>query len=81
MEVLGAWNPKERNSVSGFHSDKDMQREVLDVNRAAAYLGVSTSFIHNLVAPRSLVHYKPGGRVTFNSTDLDQFVDASAGHV
>jgi excisionase family DNA binding protein len=51
--------------------------KLLDVNRAAAYLGVSTSFVRNLVAQRSLVHYKLGGRVMFRRTDLDQFVDES----
>jgi len=49
--------------------------KILDVNRAASYLGVSTSFIRTLVAQRSLVHYKLGGRVMFRRTDLDQFVD------
>jgi excisionase family DNA binding protein len=48
---------------------------LFDVNRAASYLGVSTSFIRNLVAQRSLVHYKLGGRVMFRRKDLDQFVD------
>jgi len=39
--------------------------KMLDVNRAAGYLGVLTSFIRNLVARRSVVHYKLGGRVMF----------------
>ena len=51
--------------------------KLLDVNRAASYLGVSTSFIRNLVSQRSLVHYKLGGRVMFRRTDLDKFVDES----
>ena len=51
--------------------------KLLDVNRAASYLGVSTSFIRSLVAQRSLVHYKLGGRVMFRRTDLDKFVDDS----
>ena len=51
--------------------------KLLDVNRAAAYLGVSTSFIRNLVSQRTLVHRKLGGRVMFRSADLDQFVDES----
>ena len=57
-------------------SDAD-DPKLLDVNRAASYLGVSTSFIRNLVAQRSLVHYKLGGRVMFRRTDLDKFVDES----
>ena len=42
--------------------------KVLDVNRAASYLGVSASFIRRLVAERRLVHYKVGGRVMFRRT-------------
>ncbi|HEY4912760.1 MAG TPA: helix-turn-helix domain-containing protein [Candidatus Dormibacteraeota bacterium] len=57
-------------------SDAD-DPKLLDVNRAASYVGVSTSFIRNLVAQRSLVHYKLGGRVMFRRTDLDKFVDES----
>jgi excisionase family DNA binding protein len=47
---------------------------MLDVNRAASYLGVSTSLIRNLVAQRRVVHYKLGGRVMFRREDIDQFV-------
>jgi excisionase family DNA binding protein len=49
--------------------------KMLDVNRAANYLGVSTSFIRNLVAQRRVVHYKLGGRVMFRREDIDRFVD------
>lgn len=49
--------------------------KMLDVNRAASYLGVSTSFIRNLVAQRNVVHYKLGGRVMFRREDIDRFVD------
>jgi len=57
-------------------SDAD-DSKLLDVNRAASYLGVSTSFIRNQVAQRTVVHYKLGGRVMFRRTDLDKFVDES----
>jgi len=49
--------------------------KMLDVNRAASYLGVSPSFIRNLVAQRSMVHFKLGGRVMFRREDIDRFVD------
>jgi excisionase family DNA binding protein len=49
--------------------------KMLDVNRAASYLGVSTSFIRNLVAQRRVVHYKLGGRVMFRGEDLHRFVE------
>ncbi len=54
---------------------KDDESKMMDVNRAATYLGVSTSFIRNLVAQRTVVHYKLGGRVMFRREDIDQFVD------
>jgi transcriptional regulator with XRE-family HTH domain len=41
-------------------------RKLLDVNAAADYLRVSTSFIRMLVAQRSVVHYKLSGRVMSN---------------
>lgn len=49
--------------------------KLLDVRAAANYLGVSTSFIRNLVAQRSVVHYKVGGRLLFRIEDIDQLVD------
>jgi|GEM_PF-1720432 excisionase family DNA binding protein len=49
--------------------------KMLDVKGAACYLGVSSSFIRNLVAQRSVVHYKLGGRVMFRREDIDRFVD------
>lgn len=49
--------------------------KLLDVNAAAGYLGVATSFVRNLVAGRRVVHYKINGRVMFKREDLDQFVD------
>jgi excisionase family DNA binding protein len=48
---------------------------MLDVHRAATYLGVSVRFIRRLVAERRLVHYKVGVRVMFRRMDLDQFID------
>ena len=51
------------------------ERKMLDVNRAAQYLGVSATFIRRLVAERRLVHYKVGGRVMFRGADLEQFID------
>jgi excisionase family DNA binding protein len=51
------------------------ESKLLDVNRAARYLGVSTGFIRNQVAERRMVHYKLGGRVMFRREDIDQFVD------
>ena len=64
--------------VPGPQSSSDADEpKLLDVTRAASYLGVSTSFIRNLVAQRNVVHYKLGGRVMFRRIDLDKFVDES----
>lgn len=49
--------------------------KMLDVSRAASYLGVSAGFIRKLIARRSVVHYKLGGRVMFRQDDIDRFVD------
>jgi excisionase family DNA binding protein len=49
--------------------------KLLDVGGAANYLGVSTSFVRNLVAQRTVVHCKLGGRVMFRRQDIDQFID------
>jgi excisionase family DNA binding protein len=54
-----------------------LDSNLLDVDAAAAYLGVSTSFIRSLVAQRGIVHYKLGRRVMFRRIDLDLFVDAA----
>ena len=51
------------------------ESKTMDVNQAAAYLGVSASFLRRLVAERRVVHYKVGGRVMFRREDIDQFVD------
>jgi excisionase family DNA binding protein len=48
---------------------------VLDVNQAAGYLGVSPSFIRRLAYERRLVHYKVGSKVRFRRTDLEQFIE------
>jgi excisionase family DNA binding protein len=56
-------------------SSKTEDPTMLDVNRAASYLGVSTSLIRNLVAQRRVVHYKLGGRVMFRREDINQFVE------
>jgi excisionase family DNA binding protein len=49
--------------------------KMLDVNGAANYLGMSTSFVRNLVVQRSVPHYKLGKRVMFRREDIDRFVD------
>ena len=49
--------------------------ELLDVQGAASYLGVSTGAVRNLVGQRSVEHYKIGRRVMFRREDIDRYVD------
>lgn len=49
--------------------------KLLDVEGAAKYLGVKVSSIRNLIAQRSVVHYKVGRRAMFKREDIDQFVE------
>jgi excisionase family DNA binding protein len=49
--------------------------QVVDVNGAAAYVGVPVSLIRRLVAERRVVFYKVGRRVMFRRADLDQFIE------
>jgi excisionase family DNA binding protein len=60
---------------AGAAPTRPEEPKLLDVKGAATYLGVSTSFVRNLVAQRTVVHYKLGGRVMFRRDDLDQFID------
>jgi excisionase family DNA binding protein len=48
---------------------------ILDVNQAAGYLGVSPTFIRRLAYERRLVHYKVGSKVRFRRTDLEKFIE------
>jgi excisionase family DNA binding protein len=49
--------------------------QVVDVNGAAAYVGVPISLIRRLVAERRVVFYKVGRRVMFRKSDLEQFIE------
>jgi excisionase family DNA binding protein len=49
--------------------------QVIDVNGAAAYIGVPISLIRRLVAERRVVFYKVGRRVMFRKADLDEFIE------
>lgn len=50
--------------------------ELLDVDGAASYLGVSVAFIRRLVHERRIRYYKLGKFVRFRAADLDAFVEA-----
>lgn len=51
--------------------------EVLDVARAAAYLGVKESFVRRLVLEKRVRYYKVGRLLRFRSADLDALLAAA----
>lgn len=50
---------------------------LLDIEQAAARLGVTTRFIRRLVEQRRVPFYKVGKFVRFDAADLDEFVNRS----
>lgn len=51
-------------------------RPPLDIEGAAAYLGVTVRFLRGLVAERRITHYKVGRLLRFAPDDLDAFLSA-----
>lgn len=79
METLPAAPGKRLRSGGGGvvrHDDRADGEPLLDVERAAAYLGVSQPFVRRLVLERRVRYYKVGKFVRFRSADLDVFVNA-----
>lgn len=49
-------------------------KEVLDIDEAACYLGLSKSRTYHLLKDRELPHYKnASGKVSFKKTELDEW--------
>jgi excisionase family DNA binding protein len=47
----------------------------LNVEEAAAFLGLKPSYVYNLVFSRKLAAYKPGGKLLFfKVSDLEKYV-------
>ncbi|MGV9681000.1 excisionase family DNA-binding protein [Nocardia sp. NPDC003482] len=51
----------------------DIEPGYVDVEGAAAYLGVGVRFIRRLVAERRVRFYKVGGHVRFKVADLEEY--------
>ena len=52
-----------------------MQKEILSVDEAAAFLGMKKSYLYKLTMARKLPHYKPMGKmVYFRKTELEQWL-------
>ena len=49
---------------------------LLDIDAAAARLGVNVRYMRHLVEHRALTHYKVGALLRFDPADLDAFVTA-----
>lgn len=52
----------------------DQHRRPLDVNEAAAYLGVTARWVRRAVAERRIPHLKVGRYVRFDQEDLDAYL-------
>lgn len=50
-------------------------KEVLNSNEAAAYMGVSKSYLYKLTMRREIPHYKPTGKMCyFNRLELENWL-------
>ena len=52
-----------------------LQKEILNINEAAKYLGISKSHLYKLTSGGEIPYYKPGGKlVYFNRKELDEWI-------
>ena len=61
------------------HSEAIMDKEILTTAEAAAYISRTPGAIRNLVLRRAIPHRKPGGRLIFLRSELDQWLDTAPG--
>ena len=55
-----------------------MDKDVLTLNEASEYLGVSRSYLYKLTSGRAIKHYKPTGKkIYFKKEDLDDFLTSN----
>lgn len=50
------------------------QKELMTVEEASIYLGFKESYIYQLTSGKKIPFYKPGHKVFFKKTDLDEWV-------
>lgn len=48
--------------------------DIMDVKQLSVYLGVSERWIHDRVKNKSIPHYKLGGNLKFNLTDISKWL-------
>jgi len=51
-------------------------RRLLDVDAAAAHLGVNRRYVRRMVNERRIRHFKVGALVRFDEAELDAYLDA-----
>lgn len=53
-------------------------KQVLTINEASEYMGISKSMLYKLCASKEIPYYKPTGRFNyFDRTELDEWIKAS----
>ncbi len=51
------------------------QKEIMNLQEAKTYLGVSDSLLYKLTSTNKITHYKPGGKILyFKKEDLDAWM-------
>jgi excisionase family DNA binding protein len=51
------------------------QKEILTIEEAVDFLGLSKSRLYKMTSNKEIPHYKPGGKVTYlKRTDLEEWV-------
>ena len=53
-----------------------MDKEILLINEAAAFLRVSATTLRRYIASRQIAFYKLKGKILFRRLDLERFLDS-----
>lgn len=57
---------------------KKLIKEVLTSDEAAAYMGISKSYLYKLTMKKQIPHYKPMGKICyFNRVELEQWLQTN----
>jgi excisionase family DNA binding protein len=51
-----------------------MEKQTIDVNEAATYLGISKDLIYILVRKKEIPHFRIGQRILFRKITLDSWI-------
>jgi len=67
-----------RPTIPGSGRDGDdgrRERRLIDLSDAAEYLGTTARHLRRLVDGRAIPHYKVGGKLRFDTGELDRWLD------